>query len=154
NEEGEKGLETLDKKLVKNREELAELDKQLEKNGQLTQEEQKKYDKLVESNGKLQEAKQYLNEELGIYKDINSLVNGKLDGLDQESQKKIDNLAKTIDLKNAEQDIVKQIEKKNNKLLEERSNLEENRKKQGANKKEIDKQIAAIDEKIIKNDDV
>lgn len=150
-EEGEKGLQTLDEKLAKNKEDLAELDQQLEKNGKLTEKEQEKYEKLVESNGKLQEAKQYLNDELGIYQDINSLANGRLESLDQEGQKRIDNLAKSIDLKNTEQDIVAQIDKKNGKLLEERDTLEENRQKQGANKKEIDKQISSIDEKIGKN---
>lgn len=154
NESGEKGLAQLDAALVKNAEELEALEQKRIKNGELTEEEQKRYEKLVETNAKQQEAKQYLFEELGVYKDINSLLEGKLSHLSQEEQQKINNLAKTTEIKVEEGNIVSQIEKKNEKLLEERANLEANRQKQGANKEEIDKQIAAIDSKITKNDSV
>lgn len=151
NEEGEKGLAALDKSLVKNDEELIKLEAKRKKNGELTEKEQERYDKLVETNSKQIEAKEYLNDELGIYKDINSLAELKISKLDKEGQKRVENLAKAIDIKAEEGNIVKQIDKKNSKLLEERGNLEENRKKNGANKKEIDGQIASLDTKISKN---
>lgn len=154
NEEGEKGLAQLDKSLVKNTEEIEKLEAKRKKNGELTEEEQKRYDKLTKTNEKQLEAKEYLNDELGIYKDINSLANLKIDSLNKEGQKKVENLAKTIDIKAEEGNIIKQIDKKNSKHVEEIGNLEEKRKKNGANKKEIDGQIASIDSKIIKNAEV
>lgn len=153
-EEGEKGLAALDESIAKNDEELLKLEQKLEKNGELTEKEKERYETLLETNSKQREARDYLHDELEVYKDINSLVNAKMEGLDEEKQKRIDNLAQVIDLENAEKDIVKAIENKNNKLLEERSELEKNRKEKGANKKEIDKQISSIDEKISKNDHV
>ncbi|MCR1834969.1 phage tail tape measure protein [Oceanobacillus caeni] len=154
NTEGEKGLAQLDQSIAKNNEELIKLEEKRQKNGELTEEEQKRYDKLSQTNQKQLEAKQYLFDTLGIYKDINSLAEFKLQSLSKEQQQKIANLAKTTEIKVEEGNIVKQIENKNKKLLEERTNLEENRKKQGANKQEIDKQISSIDKKIGKNDDV
>lgn len=152
NLEGEKGLEQLDKSIAKNSEELLKLDQKKQKAGELTEEEQKRYDKLSATNDKQLQARDYLHDELGIYRDLNSLAQAKIDKLSNENQKKIESLAKTAEIKVEEGNIVKQLQIKNDKLLEERSALEENRKKQGANKAEIDKQIAAIDKKKLKND--
>lgn len=152
NEEGEKGLEQLDKVIAESDKELAKLEEKLEKNGKLTTEEQEQYDALFKTNEEHRKTKEHINDELGLYKDINSLAELKLGDLDKEQQKKIKSLAKTSEIKVEEGNIVKQIEKKNDELLKERENLEENRKKNGANKKEIDKQISGIDEKIALND--
>ncbi|APC48298.1 hypothetical protein BME96_09015 [Virgibacillus halodenitrificans] len=154
NAEGEKGLAQLDKSIAKNNEEIAKLEVKRQKNGQLTAEEQKRYDKLVATNQKQQEAKTYINEELNLYKSVNSLLEGKLGKLSKEKQKKIENLAKTTEIKVEEGNIVRQLQKKNDEHLKERKNLVENLKKQGANKDEINKQISALDRKILKNDDV
>src|SRR5690625_2452274 len=148
NEEGEKGLEKLDKSITKSDEELEKLNNKLETNGKLTQEEQERYDTLTETNGKQKEARDLIFEELGLYKDVNSLAEHKLDNLDSEGQKKIENLAKTADIKVEEGNIIKQLDSKNKKHLEEIGSLEEKKKKNGANKKEIDKKIDAIGDKI------
>src|SRR5690625_2486693 len=154
NEEGEKGLEKLDKSITKSDEELEKLNNKLETNGKLTQEEQERYDTLTETNGKQKEARDLIFEELGLYKDVNSLAEQKLDSLDSEGQKKIENLAKTADIKVEEGNIIKQLDSKNKKHLEEIKLLEENKKKNGANKKEIDKQIDSLGDKIRSNDDI
>ncbi|MGY0692988.1 phage tail tape measure protein [Virgibacillus sp. FSP13] len=154
NAEGEKGLAQLDKSIAKNTQEIAQLEQKRIKNSELTVEEQKRLDKLKKTNQKQIEAKQYLNDELGLYKDINSLANLKLKKLSKEKQKKIENLGKTIEIKTEEGNIVKKIQQKNDELLEERRRLEANRKKRGANKKKIDEQISAIDQKILLNDSV
>lgn len=154
NEQGEKGLAQLDENILKNQEEIAALVEKLETSGQLTEEEKERFTALMESTNKMQEMKEHLFEELGVYKDLNSLANGRLDSLDEEKKKRVANLAESIELKNTEKNIVSEIDKKNGKLVEERSNLEENRKKQGANKDEIDKQISSLDTKISKNAEV
>ncbi|WP_200416280.1 phage tail tape measure protein [Virgibacillus salexigens] len=154
NEEGEKGLVQLDKSIAKNNEEILKLEEKRLKSGQLTAEEQKRYDELVKTNGKQQEAKNYLFEELGIYRNINSLLEGKLTQLSKEKQKKIENLAKTTEIKVEEGNIVQQLQKKNDEHLKERENLIKNLEKQGANKQEIRNQISELDKKILKNDDV
>ncbi len=154
NEEGEKGLAQLDKVIAKNQEEMAQLEAKHQKNGDLTAEEQKRYEKLSETTQKQIEARDYIHDELGLYKDLNSLAQAKMDKLSKEKQQKIESLAKTTEIKVEEGNIVKQIQKKNDELLKEKNNLEESRKKQGANTKEIDKQIAAIDKKRSKNDEV
>src|SRR5690625_1948543 len=154
NEEGEKGLEKLDKAITKSDEELEKRNNKLETNRKHTQEEQERYETLTETNGKQKEARDLIFEELGLYKDVNSLAEHKLDNLDSEGQKKIENLAKTADIKVEEGNIIKQLDSKNKKHLEEIGSLEEKKKKNGANKKEIDKQIDAIGDKIRSNDDV
>ncbi len=154
NEEGEKGLAQLDKVIAKNQEEMAQLEAKHQKNGDLTAEEHRRYTKLSETTQKQIEARDTLYDELGIYKDLNSLAQAKMDKLSKEKQQKIESLAKTTEIKVEEGNIVKQIQKKNDELLKERNSLEESRKKQGANTKEIDKQIAAIDKKRLKNDEV
>lgn len=154
NEEGDKGLAQLDKSIAKNDEELAKLDSKLDKNGKLTTEEQERYNQLVETNGKQKEARDYLHDELGIQKDINSLVNGKLSSMDKETKKNVENHAQKIGIKNVEKDIIKEIDKKNGKLTKERSELEKNLKKQGATKDEINNQTKKLDTKISKNAEV
>ncbi|RST59715.1 phage tail tape measure protein [Siminovitchia terrae] len=154
NEEGEKGLAQLDKVIAKNQEEMAQLEAKHQKNGDLTAEEHRRYTKLSETTQKQIEARDYIHDELNLYKDLNSLAQAKKDKLSKEKQQKIESLAKTTEIKVEEGNIVKQIQKKNDELLKERNSLEESRKKQGANTKEIDKQIAAIDKKRLKNDEV
>ncbi|AUJ26544.1 phage tail tape measure protein [Virgibacillus dokdonensis] len=154
NAEGQKGLAQLDQSIVKNNEEILALEQKRQKNGELTIEEQKRYDKLVASNTKQQEAKLYIFEELGLYRDINSLLDTKLTKLSQEEQQDIKNLAKKAEIKVEEGNIVKQIQNKNNEHLKERENLIKNGKQQGLNKQEIRNQVAELDKKIGKNDDV
>ncbi|API92721.1 MULTISPECIES: phage tail tape measure protein [unclassified Virgibacillus] len=154
NAEGQKGLAQLDQSIVKNNEEILALEQKRQKNGELTTEEQKRYDKLVASNEKQQEAKLYIFEELGLYNNINSLLDTKLSKLTQTKQRKIEDLAKTAKIKVEEGNIVKQIQNKNDKLLETRNQLVKNLEKEGANKQEIRNQISALDTKIGKNDDV
>ncbi|WP_117161344.1 phage tail tape measure protein [Paraliobacillus sp. X-1268] len=154
NEEGQKGLDQLDKAIEKNSEEILQLEEKRQKNGELTQEEQERLNYLIASNEEQQEAKLYISEELGLYNDINSLLDTKLTKLSEEEQQKINNLAKTTEIKVEEGNIVGQIQKKNEKLLETKNKLVENLEKEGANKDEINKQIAAIDTKLGRNDTV
>src|SRR5690625_348399 len=90
NEEGEKGLANLDKSIAKNEEELAKLEQKLQKNGELTEKEKERYTQLSETNIKQKEARDYLHDELGIYRDINSLAENKIQKLDEEAQKKVE----------------------------------------------------------------
>ncbi|MCG3418963.1 phage tail tape measure protein [Oceanobacillus jordanicus] len=154
NAEGEKGLAQLDEKLAKNQQELAKLDAQLEKNGVLNEKDRERRATLQEIVGQQQEARNYLYEELDLYNDLNSLIDTKLGSLDKEKEKRVANLAKTSEIKIEEGNILKQMDKKNEKLLQERANLVENWKQEGANKQEIQGQIDEIDRKIFRNDDV
>ncbi|WP_121603776.1 phage tail tape measure protein [Virgibacillus sp. Bac332] len=154
NEEGKKGLSQLDKSISKNTEEIEALELKRQKNGELTAEEQKRYNKLVKSNNKQLEAKNYLFEEIGIYKNLNSLMNGRFASLSKEKQLNIENLALKTDIKVEEGNIVKQLQDKNAEHLKERENLIKNGKQQGLNKQEIKDQVAELDNKILKNDDV
>ncbi|MBM7598467.1 TP901 family phage tail tape measure protein [Virgibacillus halotolerans] len=154
NEEGEKGLTTLEEKLAKNKKTLANLDAEKEKNGELNEKQQEKYDKLTSQNEKMEEAQDYIIKELELYGSVNSLVDSQTDKLSEGTHERLKSLEKTHDIELAEGNIVEQIQKKHGELVKERDQLEENREKQGANKKEIDKQIAAIDEKINTGDGV
>ncbi|WP_158681491.1 hypothetical protein, partial [Microbulbifer pacificus] len=89
-----------------------------------------------------------------LYNDLNSLINTKLDYLSQEQQQLITNHAKTSDIKVEEGNILDQLKKKNEKRLEEREQLMENWKQEGANKQEIMEQVRELDQKIINNDNV
>ncbi len=151
NEEGEKGLAQLDKAISKNDEELAKLDSKLDKNGKLTTEEQERYNQLVETNSKQKEVRDYLHDELDLYKDLNSLANAKLEKVDKETKKKVESWAKSVDIDAKEGDILKKLDKKNSKHQKEIRDLEKKREKEGANKKEIDKQIKSLDDKKSKN---
>lgn len=154
NEEGEKGLVQLDETLAKNQQELSELDQKLEKNGVLNEKDRERRDTLQEIVGQQRDAKNYIFEELGLYNDLNSLINTKLGYLSQEQEQLITNLAKTSDIKVEEGNILDQLKKKNEKRLEEREQLVENWKQEGANKQEIQGQIDALDQKILNNDNV
>ncbi|NIK11197.1 hypothetical protein [Alkalibacillus almallahensis] len=154
NKEGEKGLKALDKTLEKNKQEIDDLQTKIEEGGKLTQEEQDRLGKLQETVTEQENAKLKIFEELGLYKDINSILETKLTKLSREEQQKIMNLAKTRDIDVEEGNILGKIQQKNQELIEERINLEKNLQKQGANKDEINKQIEAIDRKILKNDQV
>ncbi len=154
NEEGEKGLAALEKSITKNDEDLAKLDAKLEKNGQLTTKEQERYDNLSATNEKQREARDYLFDELGLYKDLNSLAEARLEAADKDIQKKVENHAKTADIKVEEGNIIKQIEGKNSEIDKSISKLEKERGKQGANKKEIDEQIKGLKNKKSENEKV
>ncbi|MFD1335744.1 phage tail tape measure protein [Oceanobacillus iheyensis] len=154
NEEGEKGLAQLDETLAKNQQELSELDQKLEKNGVLNEKDRERRDTLTEVVAQQRDAKNYIFEELGLYNDLNSLINTKLDYLSQEQQQLITNHAKTSDIKIEEGNILDQLKKKNEQRLEEREQLMENWKQEGANKQEIQGQIDALDQKILNNDNV
>lgn len=154
NAEGEKGLEQLDKSIAKNTEEIEGLEQKRQKNGELTKKEQDRYDELVKTNNKQLEAKNLIFDQLGIYKDLNSLMEGRFASLSKEKQLDIENLALKTDIKVEEGNIVKQLQKKNDQHLKERENLIKNLEKEGANKQEIRNQISELDKKILKNDDV
>src|SRR5699024_2017548 len=147
NEEGEKGLEQLDKSISKSEKELAKLDKQKKKNGELTEKQKERYEKLSETVEKQKEAKDAIYEEFGVYNDLNSLVQSKLELAEQDTQKKVESLAKSIDIKTEESNIVKQIKDKNSELDKSISKLEEEKGKQGANKDENNKQIQELQNK-------
>lgn len=144
NEEGNKGLETLDKKIVKNQEELVELEKQKDTKEGLNEKEKEQYETLTEKVSKQVEAKEFLIDELGIYRDLNSLAEHGLDTANKEVTKKIESLAKSADIKVEEGNIVKQLEKKNDKHDGAISKLKEEKKQNGANKNEINKQISSL----------
>src|SRR5690606_4470689 len=99
NEEGEKGLAALDKAIEKNSEELLKLEEKRQKTGELTQEEQKRYDELSETVEKQREARDFLANELGIYREIDTLVNARMEKLDKETQKRIESLAAVTNIK-------------------------------------------------------
>lgn len=154
NEKGEEGLVQLDETLDKNKSELADLEAKLEKNGLLNDEEQQRYEKLSETVTKQQEAKDYINDELEMYSSINSLIDGKLDALGEEGNKHKTNLGMLEDINVEEGNILDQIQTKNEKLAEERSQLIKNLEQQGANTDEINDQVSGIDNKISNNDSV
>lgn len=153
NEEGEKGLANLDKSIAKNEEELAKLEQKLQKNGELTEKEKERYTQLSETNIKQKEVRDYLHDELGIYRDINSLAENKIQKLDEEAQKKVENLAKTSEIKVEEGNIIKQIQDKNAEIDKSIEKLEGEKEKQGANKKEINAQIQELKSKKRVNDE-
>lgn len=152
NEEGDKGLEQLDKSIAKNDEELAKLDEQLEKNGELTEKQQDKYDKLTETNKQQKETRDLLFEEYDAYNDINTLVDSKLSLAEEHTQKNVEALAVMSDIDIKEGNIVKQIQDKNKKHDESIKKLEKQKEEEGANKDEIDKQISSLEKKKSKND--
>src|SRR5690606_25035727 len=154
NEEGEKGLASLDKAIEKNSKELSALEEKRQKTGELTEEEQIRYAELVEIVEKQREAKDLIFEELGIYQSLNSLVEHKLSLADEETQKRVESLAKVSEIKIEEGNIVKQIQNKNSEIDKSISKLEKERDKQGANKEEINKQIKELQQKKALNDGV
>lgn len=148
NEEGAKGLSQLDENITKNDEELGILNEKLKSAEGLTDEEKNRMKHLLENNTALQETKEHLYEEFGIYKDINSLADMKVDKLSEEGRLKVESLARSVGIWDVENDILGTLDKKSEKLSEEKKKLEENRKENGANKEEIDKQIKSIDSKL------
>ncbi len=154
NEEGEKGLANLDKSINESEKELANLDKRLEKNGNLTAEEQARYDKLSANNEKQREARDIIFEELGVYKDLNSLAEGRLSLVDKDTQNKVENLAKSTEIKVEEGNIVKQLQDKNSEYDKSISKIEKEGKAQGLSKKEINQQVADLKNKKAINDAV
>lgn len=151
NEEGEKGLAKLDESIAKNDEELQKLEEKLQKNGELTEKEQERYTELSENNEKQREARDYLHDEVGIYDNLNSLAESKIEKLDEEKQKKIESLAKSSDIKVEEGNIIDQLQSKNSEHDKGIGKLEEQREKEGANKAEIDKQIDSLQGKKAEN---
>ncbi|MBO1005604.1 tape measure protein [Pseudogracilibacillus auburnensis] len=151
-EQGEKGLAALDKSIAKNDEELAKLDEKLKKNGELTEEEQQRYAELSETTEKQREHRDIIHDELGLYKDLNSLAEAKMESVDKETEKKIESLAKTTDIKLEEGNIVKQLQDKNSEYDKNIEKLEKEKNEQGANKKEINKQIKELKGKKTWND--
>lgn len=154
NEEGEKGLAVLDESLAKDKEKLAELEKQKGTKDGLTEKEKEQYQTLTEKVAKQSEAKEFLIEELGIYKDLNSLAEHSLETASKEVQKKVESLGKTAEIKVEEGNIVGQLQKKNTEHDKAIGKLEQEREKQGANKGEIDKQITSLESKKAKNSEV
>src|SRR5699024_8331961 len=140
-EQGEKGLAQLDQTIAKNDEELNKLVQKLEKGGELTEKEKERYTQLHATNEKQKEARDIIHDELGLYKDLNSLAEAKLEKTDTETQKKVESLAKSAEIKAEEGNIIKQIQTKNSEIDKSISKLENEREKNGANKKEIDEQI-------------
>src|SRR5690606_30595953 len=154
NEEGEKGLAALDKAIAKNSEELLKLEEKWKKTGELTEEEQKRYNELAETVEKQREARDFLIDELNVYRDLNSLAEAKMEKIDEETKKRINNLAAVTGIKIEEGNIVKQIQNKNSEIDKSISKLEKERDKQGANKEEINKQIKELQQKKALNDGV
>src|SRR5699024_4825358 len=99
--------------ISKNDEEIAKLEEKKQKNGELSEEEQTRYEKLSETVEKQKEARDAIFEEYGIYKDLNSLAQSKFELTDKDTQKKIESLAKSAEIKVEEGNIVKQIQSKN-----------------------------------------
>lgn len=153
-EEGDKGLQQLDKTLEKNKQEIDDLQTKIANGETLTQKEQDRLNELQNTVEEQENAKLEIFEEVGLYNDLNSLLETKLSKLSREEQQKIMNLAKTREIDVEEGNIVGQIQEKNQGLLEERENLIKNLQKQGATKDEINKQVGEIDSKILKNDQV
>src|SRR5699024_616717 len=73
---------------------------------------------------------------------------------DTETQKKVESLAKSAEIKAEEGNIIKQIQTKNSEIDKSISKLENEREKNGANKKEIDEQIRKLEGKKALNDGV
>src|SRR5690606_21115925 len=74
--------------------------------------------------------------------------------IDEETKKRINNLAAVTGIKIEEGNIVKQIQNKNSEIDKSISKLEKERDKQGANKEEINKQIKELQQKKALNDGV
>lgn len=152
--EGEEGRVELEKTLATNNEQLAVLDQSLEKNGKLSDKEKEKYQNLTEQNEQLTYTQDYLNNELELYRTINSLVESQKQNLSEGTQERIKSLEKTHDIEVAEGNIVTQLQDKQQLYIAEKEQLEENLTKQGANKDEINEQISALDKKIATGDEV
>src|SRR5699024_11669920 len=90
----------------------------------------------------------------GLYNDLNNLADGQLERLDEEEQKRIKNLLKTNEIKVEEGNILQQLKNKNTEYDEQISKLEESRKKEGANKDEINNQIKSLENKKKMNDEI
>src|SRR5690606_15616712 len=130
------------------------LEEKWKKTGELTEEEQKRYNELAETVEKQREARDFLIDELNVYRDLNSLAEAKMEKIDEETKKRINNLAAVTGIKIEEGNIVKQIQNKNSEIDKSISKLEKERDKQGANKEEINKQIKELQQKKALNDGV
>lgn len=153
-EEGQEGLTVLNEQIEKNDVKLRQLTDEQVKNGSLTEEQQKQYDKLVNKTSEMEKARDAIYEEYDLMGSVNSLVDSQVKNLSNGTQERVKALEKTHGIKLAEGEIFTQLQNKNAEYVKERQQLEENRQKQGANKAEIDKQIKALDEKILKGDGV
>lgn len=110
NEEGEKGLEQLDKSIEKNEKKLEELDKQLEANGKLTSEEQEQYDILVDELEEQRNTKDEIFEKLGLYSDLNTLS--------EEQKEKVKSQRKELGKNNKVlDDAIKKAEEQHDRLV-------------------------------------
>ncbi|GIN74034.1 hypothetical protein J14TS2_45090 [Bacillus sp. J14TS2] len=154
NKEGEKGLAQLDESILKNQQEIEKLEEKKKKTGELSKKDQERLGKLSEELEKHEDAKLKIFEQTGLYSDLNSLVDTQINQLDNVQKKHIANLAKTSDIKVEEGNIVKQLQNKNTEYDKGIGKLEKQKKEEGANKKEIDKQISALQNKKTKNDEV
>lgn len=152
NKTGEKGLVQLDKSISKNQKEIEKIESKREAGNKLGKEEIKRLDTLKKTVNKQESARLQIFRETELYSNLNSLADARLEKIGLAGRKKVINLARTRDIDATEGNIVKKMQTKNKKLLEERTNLIENLKKNGANKDEIKKQISALDTKVIKND--
>lgn len=140
-EQGEKGLAQLDKAIAKNDEELAKLEEKKQKNGELSEKEQERYDYLSETTEKQREHRDIIHDELGLYKDLNSLAEAKMEKVDKTTQKNIENLAKTTDIKVEEGNIIKQLETQNSEIDKTISKLEKEHEAGKLTTKEYNNQI-------------
>src|SRR5690606_10329694 len=147
NEEGEKGLAALDKAIAKNSEELLKLEEKRKKTGELTEEEQKRYNELSETVEKQRETRDFLIDQFNVYRDLNSLAEAKIEKIDEETKKRINNLAAVTGIKVEEGNLIKQIQNKNTEIDKSIEKMEKELDKQVANKKEINNQIKELEYK-------
>jgi len=154
NEEGDKGLANLDKSINKHQEEIEKLRQQKEEKGELSEKDQERLNKLTKTLEKEEDTRNEIFKQTGLYNDLNNLADGQLERLDEEEQKRIKNLLKTNEIKVEEGNILQQLKNKNTEYDEQISKLEESRKKEGANKDEINNQIKSLENKKKMNDEI
>lgn len=154
NEEGEKGLATLDETIAKNQEEMQQLKEKKQSGEGLTEEEQKRLTTLQQTTEQQENQKLKIFEEFGLYNDINSLLDTKMEKLSLGEQQLIKNLGKTAEINVEEGNIVGQIQDKNKELAKTREELIKNLEKEGATTEEINNQVGELDSKISRNDTV
>ncbi|WP_074435678.1 phage tail tape measure protein [Oceanobacillus jeddahense] len=153
-EQGEEGLAQLDETITKNQEEIEQLQEKKSNGEQLTDEERERLTTLQESTDQQEAQRLKIYEELGLYNDINGVLDSKLSKLSEEEQQRIRNKAEAAEINVEEGNIVSQIQDKNSKLAETREELIKNLQQEGATTQEINNQVGELDGKIQRNDEI
>lgn len=154
NEEGEKGLEQLDKTIEKNREEIEKLEEKKSKNGELNESDAERLENLRKQVDKQEESRLKIFEETGLYNDLNTLVDEHVDQLKGKNKKELDSLSTKSDIKLEDGRIIEQIKEQNSEYDKQIKKLEDEKKQNGDVNGELQDQINKLKDKKERNVDV